>query len=145
MKLDDAAGREPVMKIRFHGVRGSYPVPGAEALHFGGNTSCVEVESDGFRIVFDCGTGAVALGDRSRRTAATGDSVRAPAIRTCTTTTDGLAVRRSTTRAHLRPRSGVTGDPPRPLRVVVRASYFPWRRRPRGRACWNLVHGDVLA
>lgn len=78
MKLDDTQGRASVMSIRFHGVRGSYPVPGPDDLHFGGNTSCVEVASDAFRIVFDCGTGAIALGNRlAAEAGAAGGGVRA--------------------------------------------------------------------
>jgi phosphoribosyl 1,2-cyclic phosphodiesterase len=54
------------MDIAFHGVRGSYPVPGKETNNYGGNTSCVSVsrELDGkiVRIIIDCGTGAIPLG-----------------------------------------------------------------------------------
>jgi len=48
--------------IRFWGVRGSYPVPGAETLDFGGNTPCVEVSVNGQTIILDAGTGIIALG-----------------------------------------------------------------------------------
>jgi phosphoribosyl 1,2-cyclic phosphodiesterase len=64
MKLDETAGSEPTFLVRFFGVRGSHPVPGPDAVHFGGNTSCIEVESGAFRLVFDCGTGLVPLGNR---------------------------------------------------------------------------------
>ena len=54
------------MNIKFYGVRGSYPVPGADTNKYGGNTTCVsihkEVEGKIIRIIIDCGTGAVALG-----------------------------------------------------------------------------------
>jgi phosphoribosyl 1,2-cyclic phosphodiesterase/CheY-like chemotaxis protein len=51
------------MRVRFWGTRGSIPKPGPSTIHFGGNTSCVEVESAGGTIiVLDCGTGAMALG-----------------------------------------------------------------------------------
>lgn len=48
--------------IRFWGVRGSIPTPGPDTLHFGGNTSCVEIHADGERIILDAGTGMRALG-----------------------------------------------------------------------------------
>lgn len=51
------------MKLRFWGVRGSYPVPGKETVKYGGNTSCTEIELDnGRRIVLDAGTGLIQLG-----------------------------------------------------------------------------------
>jgi CheY-like chemotaxis protein len=51
------------MRVRFWGTRGSVATPGPGTVHFGGNTSCVEVTtSDGACFIFDCGTGARALG-----------------------------------------------------------------------------------
>lgn len=51
------------MKVTFWGVRGSIPVPGAESAKWGGNSSCVEVRSEGLPpLVLDCGTGARGLG-----------------------------------------------------------------------------------
>ncbi len=57
------------MKIKFWGVRGSIPVPGAGTVKYGGNTSCVEVTGDhGECIVLDTGTGSRLLGiDLARR------------------------------------------------------------------------------
>ena len=53
----------PAMKVRFWGVRGSLPVPGAKTDRYGGNTSCVEVRSAaGTRVVIDAGTGIRKLG-----------------------------------------------------------------------------------
>lgn len=53
------------MKVRFWGVRGSYPVPGPSTNRYGGNTSCVEVQpSTGEIIIFDAGTGIRKLGQR---------------------------------------------------------------------------------
>ncbi len=49
--------------VRFRGVRGSHPVPGAGTLRYGGNTSCVEVWAGGRLIVLDAGTGLINLGD----------------------------------------------------------------------------------
>jgi CheY-like chemotaxis protein/phosphoribosyl 1,2-cyclic phosphodiesterase len=51
------------MRIRFWGTRGSIATPGTGTNRFGGNTSCVEVETKaGGRLIFDCGTGARLLG-----------------------------------------------------------------------------------
>ncbi len=51
------------MRVRFWGTRGSIPTPEHEALRYGGNTSCVEVETDdGTLLILDCGTGARRLG-----------------------------------------------------------------------------------
>ena len=51
------------MRVRFWGVRGSYPVPGPDTNRYGGNTSCVEVRiDDGPRIIIDAGTGLRKLG-----------------------------------------------------------------------------------
>lgn len=52
--------------VRFWGVRGSYPTPGAHTLRHGGNTSCVEVqvgEGKGHTLIFDAGSGIIRLGD----------------------------------------------------------------------------------
>ena len=51
------------MRIRFWGVRGSYPVPGRHTNRYGGNTSCVEIRPRaGQRIIIDAGTGIRRLG-----------------------------------------------------------------------------------
>lgn len=56
------------MKLRFWGVRGSYPVPGLTTQRYGGNTSCVEVrcaspnDPTAPRIILDAGTGLRRLG-----------------------------------------------------------------------------------
>src|SRR5688572_15939869 len=56
------------MRVRFWGVRGSLPVPGPRTERYGGNTSCVEVQSDaGTRIVIDAGTGIRRLGKELMR------------------------------------------------------------------------------
>jgi phosphoribosyl 1,2-cyclic phosphodiesterase len=53
------------MQITFWGVRGSYPVPGAATVRYGGQTSCVEVRSSsGECIIVDAGTGMRALGNK---------------------------------------------------------------------------------
>lgn len=53
------------MKAVFWGVRGSLPVPGPDTLRYGGNTTCLEVNSDsGYRLIVDAGTGMRVLGDK---------------------------------------------------------------------------------
>ncbi len=51
-------------KVKFWGVRGSYPVVNKDFLEYGGNTSCVEVIAGSHRIILDGGTGLIALGDK---------------------------------------------------------------------------------
>jgi phosphoribosyl 1,2-cyclic phosphodiesterase len=51
------------VRVRFWGTRGSVPSPGPDTVRYGGNTSCVEVRTDGGTLlVLDCGTGARGLG-----------------------------------------------------------------------------------
>ena len=50
-------------KVKFRGVRGSYPVAKQEFLGYGGNTACVEVNVGGHLIILDAGTGFINLGD----------------------------------------------------------------------------------
>ena len=51
------------MRVRFFGTRGSIATPGPHTLRYGGNTSCIEVESSaGTLVVLDMGTGATVLG-----------------------------------------------------------------------------------
>lgn len=52
----------PATRVKFWGVRGSIPVPGASTVRYGGNTSCVEVRADGEIIVLDAGSGIRPLG-----------------------------------------------------------------------------------
>ncbi len=50
------------MKIRFWGVRGSFAMPGRDFLRYGGNTTSVELVTDGGeRLLIDLGTGATEL------------------------------------------------------------------------------------
>jgi phosphoribosyl 1,2-cyclic phosphodiesterase len=55
------------MIVRFWGVRGSLPAPGPHTLHFGGNTSCVEVRCGDQLLILDGGTGLRPLGDSLQR------------------------------------------------------------------------------
>lgn len=50
------------MKATIWGTRGSLPAPGPANNHFGGNTSCVQLEHDGSIIILDAGSGIRALG-----------------------------------------------------------------------------------
>jgi phosphoribosyl 1,2-cyclic phosphodiesterase len=49
--------------VRFFGVRGSLPVPGASTLVYGGNTACVEIRVNGRLFIVDAGTGLANLGN----------------------------------------------------------------------------------
>jgi phosphoribosyl 1,2-cyclic phosphodiesterase len=50
------------LKVKFWGVRGSYPAPGAGAVKYGGNTACVEIRAGERTIILDAGTGIIPLG-----------------------------------------------------------------------------------
>jgi len=50
-------------KVKFRGVRGSYPIANNDYLKYGGNTSCVEVNVGGKLIILDAGTGLIELGN----------------------------------------------------------------------------------
>ena len=51
------------MQVTFYGVRGSIPSPGEKTVRYGGNTSCLFLESaGGGRYILDAGTGIRALG-----------------------------------------------------------------------------------
>lgn len=49
--------------VKFWGVRGSIPCPGAETVRYGGNTTCLEMLVGGERLIFDGGTGIRVLGE----------------------------------------------------------------------------------
>ena len=52
------------MKITFWGVRGSIASPGPSTVQYGGNTTCIQVETPGgIQIILDAGTGIRALGN----------------------------------------------------------------------------------
>ena len=53
---------ESKLELTFWGVRGTLPVPGARALRYGGNTSCVTIEfPKGQFFIFDAGSGVKEL------------------------------------------------------------------------------------
>ena len=58
------------LRVKFWGVRGSHPTPGAGTVKYGGNTACVEITSGGKTLILDAGTGIIPLGrDLARRSA----------------------------------------------------------------------------
>ena len=50
-------------KVKFRGVRGSFPVADKKFLKYGGNTACVEINAGGHTIILDAGTGIVNVGN----------------------------------------------------------------------------------
>lgn len=50
------------LRVKFWGVRGSHPTPGAGTVQYGGNTACVEIQAGERTIILDAGTGIIALG-----------------------------------------------------------------------------------
>lgn len=60
----------PQFRVRFWGVRGSYPTPGPHTVRYGGNTTCVEIEVGGRTLILDAGSGIIRLGDELLRRAA---------------------------------------------------------------------------
>jgi len=56
------------LRVKFWGVRGSYPTPGAETVKYGGNTASIEVRAGERTIILDAGTGIIPLGRELART-----------------------------------------------------------------------------
>lgn len=53
------------MKIKFYGTRGSIPtpsMPGFSTIEYGGNTTCMCIEHNGYKHIIDAGTGIRLLG-----------------------------------------------------------------------------------
>jgi phosphoribosyl 1,2-cyclic phosphodiesterase len=50
------------MVVKLWGVRGSIPAPGRETVFYGGNTTCLSVETDDSILIFDAGSGIRKLG-----------------------------------------------------------------------------------
>jgi len=50
------------LSVKFWGVRGSIACPSANHIKYGGNTSCIEINANGHRLVLDAGTGIRGLG-----------------------------------------------------------------------------------
>lgn len=51
------------ISVRFWGVRGTLPTPGADTLRYGGNTACVQVSLGARSVIFDAGSGIKKLGE----------------------------------------------------------------------------------
>lgn len=54
-------------QVKVWGVRGAIPVPDADFLEYGGNTSCISLECGSRVVVFDAGSGLTGLGNQLRR------------------------------------------------------------------------------
>lgn len=53
------------MKVSFRGVRGSIAVPGPNTVKYGGNTTCIQIETaQGEHIILDAGTGIRLVGEQ---------------------------------------------------------------------------------
>jgi phosphoribosyl 1,2-cyclic phosphodiesterase len=61
------------LSVKFWGVRGSYPTPGAGTIKYGGNTACVEIHIGERTIILDAGTGIIPLGRELARQKRGGD------------------------------------------------------------------------
>lgn len=60
---EDTLQYESCLSVKFWGVRGGIPTPGADTASYGGNTCCVEILADQQRLIFDGGTGLRVLGE----------------------------------------------------------------------------------
>lgn len=65
-------------KIKFRGVRGSYPVVNPKFGEYGGNTSCVEINIGEHLIILDAGTGIISLGEELTRQSHFDENVKMP-------------------------------------------------------------------
>ncbi len=63
------------LRVKFWGVRGSHPTPGAGTVKYGGNTACVEIQAGERTIILDAGTGIIPLGRELVRTKRTNEIV----------------------------------------------------------------------
>ena len=61
------------LRVKFWGVRGSYPTPGTGTIKYGGNTSSVEVRAGERTIILDAGTGIIPLGRELARSKRAGE------------------------------------------------------------------------
>ena len=57
-----APGSSSPARLKFWGVRGSISTPGPGTVHYGGNTTCVEIRAGNEIIILDAGTGLRPLG-----------------------------------------------------------------------------------
>ena len=69
------------MQVQFYGVRGSIPISGADITKYGGNSSCIRIQSkEGTPLILDCGTGARPAGVERTTTEVSPVPSRSPAI-----------------------------------------------------------------
>ena len=69
------------MTVTFWGVRGSFATSGAAFRQFGGNTTCIEIEAEGERVIIDAGTGLRPLGEKlAAESRETGRPIRATMV-----------------------------------------------------------------
>lgn len=61
------------LRIKFWGVRGSYPTPGEGTVKYGGNTASVEIRAGERTIILDAGTGIIPLGRELARSKRAGE------------------------------------------------------------------------
>src|SRR6266511_2640596 len=66
-------GMSDELRIKFWGVRGSYPAPGVGTVKYGGNTASVEVQAGERTILLDAGTGIIPLGRELARSKRAGE------------------------------------------------------------------------
>lgn len=65
------------LRVKFWGVRGSYPAPGPGTVKYGGNTAAVEIRAGDRTIILDAGTGIIPLGrELARMTPALAEGAR---------------------------------------------------------------------
>lgn len=67
------ANVEPVGRLTVWGCRSLAQLSGADGARYGVNTSCVSLALDGATLIFDAGSGALALGRKLAEEAATGE------------------------------------------------------------------------
>ncbi len=58
------------LRVKFWGVRGSHPTPGAGTVKYGGNTASLAISAGEKTLILDAGTGIIPLGRELARTAA---------------------------------------------------------------------------
>ena len=61
------------LRVKFWGVRGSYPAPGPGTVKYGGNTAAVEIYAGERTVILDAGTGIIPLGRELARTRRTNE------------------------------------------------------------------------
>src|SRR5690242_7819666 len=66
-------GMSDELRVKFWGVRGSYPAPGPGTVKYGGNTAAVEIYAGERTVILDAGTGIIPLGRELARTRRTNE------------------------------------------------------------------------